>query len=92
MPVATVLPNTDSKSSGRSDGALLYTVCGVEKVTVFEKLSQCVNGNVCKQPTSPSIASKPVGSLKPVCVQPLPKPTFSFSTLFHTDEDFDDSY
>ncbi|TST60385.1 MRN complex-interacting protein [Bagarius yarrelli] len=81
MPVATVLPNnTGSTDSGQSDG--------VGKVDVFEKLSQCVY----KQPISPSIIASPAGSRKPVCVQPLPKPALSFSTLFQTDEDFDDAY
>ncbi|XP_053361465.1 MRN complex-interacting protein isoform X1 [Clarias gariepinus] len=89
MPVATdAFETTGCMSSGESEA---------EKMTVFEKLSYCVTGNVCKQPNSPTITSRPVGSPKPVCVQPLPikrpcPPAFSFSTLFHTDEDFDDTY
>lgn len=97
MPVATVpLKNTVCMSSGGSEGALLDKVFGVGKVTVFEKLSHCGNGNVCRQPNSPTFTSKPVVSQKSVCVQPLPnkrpRPTLSISTLFHTDEDFDDTY
>ncbi|XP_058252651.1 MRN complex-interacting protein isoform X2 [Hemibagrus wyckioides] len=96
-PVATVpLKNTGCMSSGGSEGALLEKVFGVGKVIDFEKVSHCMNGNVCKQPESPTIASRPVGSQEPVCVQPLPikrpRPVFSFSTLFHTDDDFDDTY
>ncbi|MCI4379752.1 hypothetical protein PGIGA_G00231850 [Pangasianodon gigas] len=97
MLVATVPhKNTGCMSSGGSEGARLDKVFGVEKVTVFEKLSHCVKGNVFKQPNSPTITSKPVDSQKPVCVQPLPIkrpcPALSFSTLFHTDDDFDDTY
>lgn len=97
IPVASVpLKNTSCMSSGGSDRALLDEGFGVEKVTVFEKLSHCVNGNVCKQSSSPVITPKPADSQKPVCVQPLPIkrpcPTLSISTLFNTDEDFDDSY
>lgn len=97
MPVATVpLKNTDCMNSGGSEGALLDKVFGVEKVTIFEKLNHCVNGNMCNQPNSPTITSRPAGSQKPVGVQPLPLkrpcPALSFSTLFQTDEDFDDTY
>ncbi|KAI5624787.1 MRN complex-interacting protein [Silurus asotus] len=84
---AVPLKETGSTSSGK---AL------IEKVTIFEKPSHSVTGNVCKQPNSPTITSKPVGFQSPVCVQPLPikRPCLDlpFSTLFHTDEDFDDTY
>lgn len=97
MPVTTVpLKNTGCMSSGGSDRALLDKVFGVEMTTIFEKLGHSVNGNVCKQPNSPTITSRPVGFQKPVCVQPppikRPCPGLSISTLFHTDEDFDDTY
>lgn len=97
MPLATVLcENTGCTSSEGSKGALWEMGRGVEKVTDLEKLRHCVNGNICQQPNSPTITSKPSGSQKPVCAQPLPIkrpcPTFSISTLFHTDEDFDDKY
>ncbi|KAK2838961.1 hypothetical protein Q7C36_013775 [Tachysurus vachellii] len=95
MPVATVpLKNTGCMSSGGGEGALLDKVFGVEKVTGFETLTHCMKGNPNSK--SPTITSRPVGSQKPVCVQPVPIkrpcPAFSFSTLFHTDEDFDDTY
>lgn len=94
-PVATVPPKNAGCQGG--EGAQLDKGFGVEKLSVFfEKPSHCANGNVCRQPNSPPITSKPVCSQQPVCVQPLPIkrtcPALSMSTLFHTDEDFDDAY
>lgn len=91
MPLAAaVCENTKCTSRAGSKGALWDKGCGVEKVTLFDKLRRCVSGNVRQQPNSPTITSKPV------CPQPLPLtrpcPAFSISTLFHTDEDFDDTY
>ncbi|XP_060783411.1 MRN complex-interacting protein isoform X2 [Neoarius graeffei] len=92
MPVATVL----FKNIAGTEGLGLDKVFGVEKGTISQNLSHCVTGNMCKQPNSPTLTSRPAGSQKPVCVQPVPLkrpcPALSFSTLFHTDEDFDDAY
>lgn len=94
MPVATVpLKNLDCIRSGECDRGLVYTVSCVEKVSVLGKPSPCVEGNVSTRSTG---TSGPVSSQKPVCVQPLyikrPCAAYSLSTLFHTDEDFDDTY
>lgn len=93
-PVATVPPKNAGCHGG--EGGQLDRGFGVEKLTVFEKPSHRANGNACRRPNSPPITSKPVCSQQPVGVQPLPIkrlcPALSMSTLFHTDEDFDDAY
>ncbi|XP_030639004.1 MRN complex-interacting protein [Chanos chanos] len=60
-------------------------------------VSHCVLGSSTNQTSSPSFTSQSRNHLeKPVCHQPPPVkrpcPTLSFSSLFHTDEDFDDAF
>ncbi|XP_036423646.1 MRN complex-interacting protein [Colossoma macropomum] len=60
---------------------------------VFEKLSHYKAGIASSSPST--FTSKPAGSQSPVCLQlppaKRPCPALSFTTLFHTDEDFDDA-
>lgn len=78
------LQNAGSRmSSGGSEGALGAKVFSVEK---------CRAGNVYELPSSPNITSRPVGSHKPLPTAKRPCPALSFNTLFHTNEDFDDTY
>lgn len=78
------LQNAGSRmSSGGSEGALVAKVFSVEK---------CRAGNVYELPSSPNITSRPVGSHKPLPTAKRPCPALSFNTLFHTNEDFDDTY
>ncbi|KAF4085611.1 hypothetical protein AMELA_G00097160 [Ameiurus melas] len=70
-------------SSGGSEGALVDNMFSVEK---------CMAATVCKLPSSPDITSRPIGSQKPLPPAKRPCPSLSFNTLFHTNEDFDDTY
>ncbi|KAI4894432.1 hypothetical protein NFI96_010487, partial [Prochilodus magdalenae] len=85
-----------SSNEGTCVRAPLDEVLGLgnrSTTSVFEKLSRCMTGITSSSPST--FTSQTAGSQSPVCLQPLPIkrpcPALSFSTLFHTDEDFDDA-
>lgn len=93
MSISTVTQTNTGHLSG--EGSVCSRAPGLElsnrSTSVFEKLSQCMTRTTSNSST---IASKAAGSQSPVCLQqpPTKRPGFSISTLFHTDEDFDDSF
>ncbi|XP_062856935.1 MRN complex-interacting protein [Trichomycterus rosablanca] len=65
-------------------------------VCEFGNLTRCLGGNASQHLRSPTFTSRPVNTQKPVCVQPPPveKPCLGlpFNSMFHTEEDFNDTY
>ncbi|XP_066505693.1 MRN complex-interacting protein isoform X2 [Hoplias malabaricus] len=93
-PKAT-LRHTDHLSCGespRTRGLFHEVSCQSKSSSVFEKLSKCMSGLTSNSPT---FTSKPDDPQSPVSLQPppfkRPCPTLSFTTFFHTDEDFDET-